>query len=405
LTLQSLSCPNKIFAAMPLNFQQILAQVKQIGMEIPSRQARLEGLQQQAGSLFKAWSQKNTELKEKVTAACQFDPDLRCALPLKENLDAAIPVPKQAASVTLLAADGSQILPDRHATFHYSLVNVGAIIMQPGSGNTPQVYTKSSLLYADDLYTDRGLLGSQAIEMSRDIAERRMLLELSGDCPPPLVALTDGPVELWGRRNGGEDDYRRNLEIHLGILSQMQARDLIVAGYVDKPAADLVVRSLEIAMLSREEEYKTIRTSHRLRGVTDLWLYGFLPPGHRSAVFGLQSSAVRYYAGSLALHFFYLNVGSPGHPALARVEFPAWVAQDPGKVDILQASLLEQCRVMGFQPYPYILVRAHEIAVVKFEDRERVEQMLGLEIRRFGGKTGGISPKQSAKDQLGKGKK
>ena len=60
---------------------------------------------------------------------------------------------------------------------------------------------------------------------------------------------------------------------------------------------------------------------------------------------------------------------------------------------------------MGARPYPYILHRAHEIAVVKFEEKKQVEQMLELELRRAGGELEAGSNKQSAKDLPGKRKK
>ena len=246
------------------------------------------------------------------------------------------------------------------------------------------------------------MVSEDAIEMQRDIAERRKLLELASNYPTPLLALTDGPVELWGAKNGGEDDYRKNLEIHKSVLSQLQAKNAIVAGYVDKPGADLVVRTLELTQLNSPEDYKNIRKFHPFRGVTDRWLYGLLPPGHRSAVFGLQSSSRSHYTGDLGLHFFYLNVGEDMHPWLVRVEFPRWVAEDAGSLDLLHLALLQQCRVMGARPYPYILHRAHEIAVVKFDEKRQVEQMLELELRRAGGELETVSNKQSAKDLPGR---
>jgi hypothetical protein len=387
---------------MALNFQQVFDKIKQIGMGAKARQESLEALRIQARALLDSWADKGAELRDKVERARQADSNLRCALPLDERLDASTPEPALPNSVTLLAADGSQILPDRHAAVQYSLVNVGAIAMQPGSGQSPEVFTDSSLLYADELYTGTGMVTGEAIEQRRDIAERRKLLELAPDYPAPVIALSDGPVELWGAKNGGEDDYRKNLEIHKSVLSQLQAKDVTVAGYVDKPGADLVVRTLEIAGFSTDDEYKNIRKIHTLREVTDRWLYGFLPAGHRSAVFGLQSSSRLHYTGDLALHFFYLNVGEPKHPSLVRVEFPRWVAEDGGKLNLLHAALLQQCRVMGARPYPYILQRAHEVAVVKFEEKKQVEQMLELELRRAGSEIEGESNKQSAKDLPGK---
>jgi hypothetical protein len=139
-----------------------------------------------------------------------------------------------------------------------------------------------------------------------------------------------------------------------------------------------------------------------LRGVSDRWLYGepgnpLLPPGYRSAVFVLQSGSEKKYKGGLALHFFYLNVGTEGHPWPVRVEVPKWVAEDPKKLDLLHGILLEQCRMMGSRPYPYLLHRAHETAVVRFEEKEQVGQLLALELRRINAEVDSQSNKGSAK--------
>jgi len=209
---------------MALNFQQVFDKIKEIARGSRSRQEILDALRLHARQLLAAWADKTPELRDKVERARQADPNLRCALPLDERLDASTPEPPLPNSVTLLAADGSQILPDRHAAFQYSLVNVGAIVLQPGSGQPPEVFTDSCLLFADELFTETGMVSGEAIEQRRDIAERRTLLELAPDYPAPLLALTDGPVELWGAKNGGEDDYRKNLEIHKSVLSQLQAR-------------------------------------------------------------------------------------------------------------------------------------------------------------------------------------
>jgi hypothetical protein len=148
---------------------------------------------------------------------------------------------------------------------------------------------------------------------------------------------------------------------------------------------------------------KDIRGQYPLRGVTDRWLYaGILKAGQRSAIFGMQSGSRLHYTGDLALHFFYLNVGDGKYPSLVRVEIPRWVAEDKEQLNLLHSVLLQQCQVMGVRPYPYILHRAHEIAVVRFDEKQQVEQLLELELRRSGGEVGDISAKQSAKDLPGR---
>jgi NurA-like 5'-3' nuclease len=85
-----------------------------------------------------------------------------------------------------------------------------------------------------------------------------------------------------------------------------------------------------------------------------------------------------------------------------RVEIPRWVADDTDKLGMLHAVLVAQCRMLGARPYPYLLHRAHETAVVSHDERNQVEQMLLRELREQGAETDEGSYKQSAKDLPGK---
>ena len=286
------------------------------------------------------------------------------------------------------------------------MINVGVIILKSGSGDAPEIKTYTDLKYGDDLYTNHGMMTEDMVALGRDLSERKKLLELGLGYPKPVITFTDGPIELWGAEGSAAEDYRRNREEHIRILSQLQSENIITAGYIDKPAADLITRLLEISQI-QESEMKNIRDVHSLRGVTDRWLFGeegnpLLKKGERSAIFIIQSSSRNHYKGSLEIHFFYLNVGTDKHPWIVRVEIPAWVAEDKEKVNLLQASLLEQCEIMGVKPYPYLLHRAHEIAVVKQEEQQQIEQMLMQELRNQNEETDEGSYKQSAKDLKGR---
>jgi hypothetical protein len=85
-----------------------------------------------------------------------------------------------------------------------------------------------------------------------------------------------------------------------------------------------------------------------------------------------------------------------------RVEIPKWVANDKEKLDLLHAVLVEQCRMMGSRPYPYLLHRAHETALVSQEEKYQIEQMLQQELRRNNEEIDESSNKQSAKDLKGR---
>ena len=71
-------------------------------------------------------------------------------------------------------------------------------------------------------------------------------------------------------------------------------------------------------------------------------------------------------------------------------------------LDQLHATLVAQCRSMGSRPYPYVLHRAHEAAVVSLEEKEQVTQMIVMELLRRKVEVEHASNKQSAKDLPGR---
>jgi hypothetical protein len=393
---------------MSLDYQQVREQVLQLGERAPARQQELKSKRATARAQLTSMACETEPLRQKVELVARLhDPALRCALPVfkpdgtAEALDGEFPLPDLPENATILAADGSQINLDRHAEVEYSLVNVGTIQMELASPAPPRAIVRSELFFDEMLYN----MTEQSLALIRDLKERTLLAELASQATQPVIALTDGPMELWGAKDATSDEasaFQRSLDQYLEVLSQLAAQHTVAAGYVDKPAANLVVRLLEVAMAPREN-LEHIRRFRPLQGVTDRDLYyPLLSPGARSAVFAMQSQSARNYKDRLALHFFYLNIGGPKRSGLARVEIPAWVAQDPALLDALHAVLVEQCRVMGTRPYPYLLHRAHETARVSLEEKEQVTQMIALELRRRGVPIEGQSFKQSNKDLQGR---
>jgi len=394
---------------MPINFQEIYKQIKEIGKSAKERRKKKEDAQASARELLNFYDSKLDELRSKADSAKQADANIRCAYPLNENLASHYPPPASVIQATLIAADGSQINPDRHAAVQFGLVNVGAIVMKMNSGEAPHVESKTELIYGDDLLQNGVSMSEGMVALKRDLAERMKLDELSKDIEGQVVTFTDGPMELWSAQGEDANVFHDFLEKYKAALSRLQMHGVITAGYVDKPSADLVVRLLEITMADVEQT-KNLREFRPLSGVSDRWLFGeyknpLLPPGHRSAVFKIQSNSEKNYKGVLELHFFYLNAGTEGHPWPVRVEVPKWVVDDIEKLSLLHAVLVVQCRMMGSKPYPYLLNRAHEIAVVKNEEKQQIELLLKMEIRLNGEEVDEPSKKQENKDSLAGGRR
>ena len=386
---------------MPIDFQQIYARIREIAAGADERKRTLEEKRDLARKLLGTYASELDYLKRKVEEAIAVDSNIRCAAPLNEPLTSTYPPPAPVADVTVIAADGSQVNPDRHGSIQFCIINVGVITMKLHSGETPEICVQTEMLYGDELISNGNPISEGMVAMRRDISERLKLDELSKGIKGQVVNLTDGTIELWGAKGDDPQAYADFVEKYLRVLTRLHARGVVTAGYVEKPSADLVVRLLEIATAD-QEQIQRLREYEPLRGVSDRWLYGerenpLLPPGHRSAVFALQSGSAKRYKGPLSLHFFYLNVGTLGHPWPVRVEIPQWVAEDKKKLELLHSVLIEQCNMMGSKPYPYLLHRAHETAVVRREEKEQVEQLLALELRRVRDEIGDRSYKDSAK--------
>ena len=391
---------------MPLDFQQVRLQVNAMGEGAPRRFEELQRKRNDAVGILQKNADRLSELQDKVIDAVGANPNLRCASPTSESLKYQLNTPALPEQVVLLAADGSQINPNRHGSIDYCLVNVGAIKMVLGSPNPPETEVQTRLFFDEEMYTDSGRITESYVALMRDLMERELLAELIQGIDQYVITLTDGPLEIWESRDSATDsrEFIKRFVQFLDSLRQLQHNGASTAGYIDRPHSDLVVRLLEIATLPKDQINKAGRNFRPFSGVTDTALFSqTLQPGQRSALFRIQSRNSKKYEDDLALHFFYLNVGDrENQNDLVRVEMPAWVAENVSMLNDLHAVIVQQCAVLGSRRYPYIIHRSHEVAVVTKDERIQLERMIALEFIRRGLSVGEVSHKQGTKDLPGR---
>jgi hypothetical protein len=387
---------------MPANPQQLHDAIRHIGSGLASARQAAQAAQAKTLRLLAKAASAPDRFAAVVAQAAAADPTLRCAIPLHEDLALGHSCPPGFGGPPILAVDGSQFMTDRHEEIIFALINIGAVTFVPGSGVAPEISIDTRVLSEDELYaTHGGPMSEGDMALLRDAAERQALL-IYAPAVPGAIALSDGPLELWGAKDASDPKaFERARRRYLEDLRELQRRDCTVAGYVDKPTADLVVRTLELPQISPAAPAGGQRL-RPLRGASDRWLFGhILEPAERSAIFALQSSSRVQYAGDLAVHFFYLNIGRASEPAIARIEIPMWVAQDQHHINALHQALLDQCALLGARPYPYLLHRAHETARISMQERENIKLRLLLEMRDHGLEPEAISGKSSAKSISG----
>lgn len=390
---------------MPLNYQQIQNQITRYCDLTTKRDLDLRQTTRCLLGVLEQYGDRVDELIGLVGSEAILNKSLRCAKPIKEKLTSIFPLPGFNEIVTLLAADGSQIDPNRHRRNDFGLINVATICMQTGEDITPTIEIESSLLNSRELFFNKTPLTEDIIALERDIRERAALARLAHKCTRPLLTLTDGPLELF-RATFNSAFYDEKLVEYIKILTDLEATQSVTVGYVDKPHSDLVKRLLILIMNKRSTGATPDITTIENTWVSDLDLFSELltSPGDRSGIFCIQSFWSKNFVGGQGLCFFYLNLSRSEKPYLARVEIPAWCALDRKLIDMLHSTIYKQCEIMGSRPYPYILHRAHEIAIVTFEETLQLDEMIATELQRRGLNTGTISNKQSAKDLPGRGR-
>ena len=277
---------------------------------------------------------------------------------------------------------------------------MGSIAYSHGSGNAPACKSSTQVFYEEaDLYTDAdGIIPSALIDGRRDTAELMELARLAESLNGvPRVALVDNGLMLWLALQLKESQQRlveEALREYIDQLDRLQASGASVAGYVGRPRNANVLALLHLAGLRPEQVSEENVRHSRYLGLTDRALFDqVLPPGQRSATFVNASPVNRdFKARGHEMYFFYLNCGGPGRPEVARVEFPQWVALDPVRLDFVHAAIVEQCRVPN--GFPYVLVRAHELAVVTSQERRELDELVhGAMLRQ------GLRPEISQKAQ------
>jgi hypothetical protein len=394
---------------MALEFEKLSEDVENMGRHALYQQGRRGEQLTMLRAKLRAYATDWESVERALNRALdQVDEKLyRSARPLPgdhQPLDEPRPLPPCPGQATLVATDGSQIMPDRHAAFLYYVINIGGIVYYHGRGRTPTEFTLPTL--ADLVDEPPFGVSSGVVSARRDLAEITALAEsvaAYANETRPLLALLDQRLLYWPA--GGLDQERH--EVLLGwqaAMTAMREQGGLLAGYIDRPGKNSVVTLLQTLDIGRPGfDPATLCGRGEWLGITDAFLYSdLLPPGHRSKLFveiSAHNNNFRLHDPANEVCFFYLNAGRSGRQ-IARVDIPMWVAQEAGAVDAVHALVYDQCQVLG--GYPYVLARADELAVISRQDQAELDNWIALVMQRHEVDAhlvgGAITAKQSSKE-------
>lgn len=381
---------------MALELNKLAKSIEQLGENTAHRLKTLEQRLPAAEIVLNAMAADPAKLQRQIEKALKLK--WRGAIPTHEPVNAIYPQPQLPTRFNFVAADGSQIYPDRHGLGLYYLINVGSIVIRYGTGEAPVCNSLPQLFFDDqDLYYEGEdfPITSERVNARRDaeeVAELARLTPLEADSAP-TVAVIDGTLRLASnareQNRAFVDDVRKKYLDHLDAVKASRAA---LAGVIDRSASDWVVRLLNLASLEPDEmTQQAFDETDLFPGATDTDLFHRLKFGERSALFTTTPPPHDLYSErGHHVHFFYLNAGQPPNDSPLRVEVPEWVARDQAKLDLVHASAVEQSQHTG--GYPYALTRTHELAVVAVAEHRALDELLVAALVRHG-----IAPNVSQK--------
>jgi hypothetical protein len=382
-----------------LELSRLAEQTRKMGQELATREKEYTNLIAQARQWLAQYADQSEQLRHPAR-------EFHAAIPTDEPLDAVHALPAVPERFTFIAADGAEIQPDSHELAYYYLINVGAMVYRHGSGQTPEAHSQPTIGYTeDDLYDHDQLVSGNLLDIKRDLAEIACLADLCAAEPrgATTVAVVDGTLILWTLRDTPPAYQRAKALDYTRQLDCIRETGAAVAAFISRPRRGEVMRLLHLANEGRDVK-QAAEKPNPLRHLPDYAVFEMLPPGARSALFVSPASINHdHYAPTHTIHFFYLNVAAEGAPpAIARIEVPAWVADDAERTGLVHGAIVAQARITG--DYPYALVRADELAFISSPEREVFEDMVISSLVRAGVPTA-LSPKKFYKTLTRQGKR
>jgi hypothetical protein len=379
-----------------LELRKLMDEVETMSREMAGRQQELGARAAEARQKLVEFAVVDDALLDKIDRAAKEDLSWRGAFPVGPRLDERHRPEAPPVDASLIGVDGSQIYPDRHGLAIYYLVNTGAIVLRQGSGEAPATSTRPSVFYRhEDIYDDdQELVDNRVVNAARETAEMKEMVRQAreeraywgGDLDRLVVALSDGPLLIWLGEKEMDAAVRQRIRDYIDDLQALETAGVAPIGYVDRSHLASVLRMLDVAQLELREIRKERLRNHRYQGLTDRLLFDFLAPNERSAIFSSTAKVNRddLNAADQEIHFFYLNVArkpGPDEARIVRIDAPNWLTARPDWLDQVQQAIYRDCE--GTE-YPYVLARAHELALVSFGERQDFEHMLSIAMMRNG---------------------
>lgn len=420
-----------------LNLAKIASQLPGMSLHLQQEVTASSQRLLRAQSLFTKAQQEQAELSDRYHTwrdRLLFP----VALPV-EPLGTSLDISPPPARHSVFATDGSQIAPSHHEVVYCYLINIGRVMLHYGQNYHPLLDSLPEIYYKpEDLYLSRqwGIRTEEWMGYRRSVLEMQVLAELAcrwvnppGPHGDPNLVLVDGPLIYWFLEGLPNEARQHLLPPIFEAWEQLRSAQIPFMGYISASRAVEGLNFLRLAACPYEQpncsthcgdlsgdlssnlsgglssdlsgslsgdrvnnldpQRPPCQWVEPLRDVT-LWSQR-LSPGQRSPLWQSSQRILDLYEPAQKIYFCYVHVGTE----IARIEVPAWVAQDPPLLDRSLGILLAQVR-KGYG-YPVALAEAHNQAIVRGSDRTRFFALLEQQMLRAGMQNVSTSYKEARK--------
>ena len=328
-----------------------------------------------------------------------------------EPLDTRIDIQPPPYSHSVFATDGSQISPSHHEIAYCYLINVGRIMLHYGQSLHPLLDSLPEVFYkTEDLYIAKewGIRLEEWMGYRRNVSEAQMLSEMAcrwvlppgGHPDIPNLAMVDGSLIYWFLDGLPTEARTQILSPILAAWEQLKKTNIPLMGYVSASRSVEALNFFRLPACPHAHPNCVVHCGdlvdnypcQKITPLRDATFWGSqLAPGQRSPLYRSSLRILELYDESQRVYFCYVNVGSE----IARIEIPAWVAEDSNLFSQSLSIMLTQ--VQKGYGYPVALAEAHNQAVVRGGDRARFFALLELQLIRAGVRNVGTSYKETRK--------
>jgi NurA domain len=402
-----------------LDINKVAKQLPGIGQHLVRETAANQQRLQLATASLRQAIERQSEIAE-IQAKWGNRLFFNTSIPL-EPLDTCIDIAAPPAQQTVLATDGSQIAPSHHEIAYCYLINIGRVMIHYGQNLHPLLDSIPEVFYQqEDLYISRqwGISTEEWLGYRRAVSEATVLAELGCNWvnPPfgfddqitavaavkprvPTLAMVDGSLVYWFLEQLPVEARDRILTPILAAWEQLRVAGIPIVGYLSASRSIDNINLLRLLTCPHDVPDCPLHCADETRlpcqqfeGVRDTTLWNSqLAPGQRSCWWQSTAKILDYYDDRHKVCFCYLHVGTE----IARVEVPAWVAQDEALAGVTLSLIISQVN-KGYG-YPVALAESHNQAVVRGADRSSFFALLEQELIKTGIKNVGTSYKESRK--------